>query len=592
MGPISRYATEFFVTIQGKAKTDWISRFLLAWVYLFFLKLKNHGGIYSKNGKEIKGIKNIFVSMLNGLIFSVCLSCSVWANLSSVKYVHDTIMDLKNIEIIVDEDVNANSPNSVRYLLEKIDDANEILNGVRITDYANSSISKPNLVDSTVAYNNIRDMIKIPADFIIELAAITSFSFQISASGEYVIDWGDGTIENITKTDTVLTTYSHTYSVSQKYTVLLNGMATGYDASDSVPAITFNNSTNKEKITAVYGSLGKIFGTVNGVNPSFYQAFLGLKIKTVPATLFSGINGSTMRPYMFYQLFYTTTLQTLPSGLFADLSGEPSNYMFYQLNAYNGSLNSIPADLFSGLYGQPGDYAFARMFVSTNIKEIPQGLFSGINGVPKNNLFYETFASCKNVKSIPADLFSGIRGTPMHSTFSSTFSNSGIETVPAGLFSGIVGVGSTNTFSNTFYNCTSLKTIPSGLFSGITRAGYGTFSSTFKGCTSLEKIPTGLFGTITGALNTNAFNQTFMGCTSLTEIEDGIWDISGVTNASYNNMFNSTFAGCTALTSASPTVAAGNPTKLWEKFTVYTGQGAFNGNEFMADYDDIPDAWK
>lgn len=565
---------------------------MLAGVCVFFLKLKNHGGVFLKNGKGIKSVKNILLSILNGLIFSVCLSCSVWAKVSSVKYVHETIMELKNIEISVDENVNANSPNSVRYLLEKIDDANEILNGTRITDYANSSISKPNLVDSTVVYNNIRDMIKMPDDFIIELAATTSFSFQISASGEYVIDWGDGTIENLTKTDTVLTTYSHTYSISQKYTVFLNGMATGYNASDSVPAITFKDSTNKEKIIAVDGSLGKIFGTINELNPSFYQAFLGLKIKTVPSTLFSGINGSTMRPYMFYQLFYTTPLQSLPSGLFADLSGEPSDYMFYQLNAYNSYLDSIPADLFSGLYGQPGNYAFARMFVSTGIKEIPQGLFSGISGVPKNNLFYETFASCKNIKSIPADLFSGIRGALMHSTFSSTFSNSGIETVPAGLFSGIVGVGGTNSFSNTFYNCTSLKTIPSGLFSGITRVGYGTFASTFKGCTSLEKIPAGLFGTITGAFNTNAFSQTFMGCTSLTEIEDGIWDVSGATNASYTNMFNSTFAGCTALTSASPTVAAGNPTKLWEKFTVYTGQGAFNGNEFMSDYDDVPDAWK
>ena len=52
------------------------------------------------------------------------------------------------------------------------------------------------------------------------------FQFEISAAGDYTIDWGDGTSETITK-DVESIMYSHVYNKYGQYTVKISGVSTG-----------------------------------------------------------------------------------------------------------------------------------------------------------------------------------------------------------------------------------------------------------------------------------------------------------------------------------------------------------------------------
>ncbi len=482
-------------------------------------------------------------------------------------------------------------------------------------------------------YHSVLDITpEFKGDFEITLVGASSFSFDISASGNFAVSWGDGSVETIEKLDTTNKRYSHPYSTAGNYSVKLAGLATGYNSDTRTAAISFYNSANKDKITKISGGVGRIFPNIGTSMPRFYRAFADIEgLQEIPDTLFTGINGAPVSnmfdgtfmmnfglksipgnlfngingepaPAMFMTTFSNcSALESIPEDLFNGISGQPASDMFYMtFSGCSGLKGSIPGNLFSGVRGAPASKMFYGTFGNCSglTGSIPGNLFSGIVGVPAANMFEGTFNGCRGLTGdIPATLFSGITGLPANSMFFQTFKGCiGLESVPATLFSGISGRPASSMFNSTFDGCKSLASLPSGLFSRINGATVsGMFSNTFAGCDGLRgSIPTGLFGTFTGSLVTNMFNSTFKGCSGLTGISDGIWNLTGVLNSgTTNGNFQDIFNGCVGIQTASPNIAPGSPTKLWQKFTPGVGTvGGFAGCTEMTDFDNIPAGWK
>ena len=352
-----------------------------------------------------------------------------------------------------------------------------------------------------------------------------TISFDINASGTFTVDWGDGSaIETYNSVDTV--TPTHTYEDNGPFTVILDGAATGgYDNGGVLKMNCSDNWNMSYKLRGISGSLGAIFGTINGVNPSFEDAFNGCDYLSggIPATLFSGISGAPVES-MFKNTFNNTSVSgSIPATLFSGISGAPADYMFS--GTFSNCVNltgSIPATLFSGISGAPATGMFQNTFQSADnlTGSIPATLFSGISGVPADYMFAYTFDASGVSGPIPATLFSGISGAPAEGMFENTFSwATGLNgPIPAALFSGISGAPASRMFLQTFSWATGLSgPIPAALFSGISGAPADyMFSGTFEGSGVSGSIPATLFSGISGAPAESMFHQTFYGCSSLT----------------------------------------------------------------------------
>ena len=270
-----------------------------------------------------------------------------------------------------------------------------------------------------------------------------SFSFKISAAGTFYIDWGDGTTEIVTKTDTKDTTYSHTYSTAGAYTIGIGGQATAYNASIYTAAISFYVNSSQTEIASIDGSLGAIFGTLTrGANnqPLFYQTFYNATNMTgsIPSDLFAGISGAPASD-MFQDTFYGCSgLTSIPSDLFAGISGAPARYMFSGTFSGCSGLTSIPSDLFAGISGAPARYMFQNTFdgCSGLTGAIPDGLFGNLTGAPAERMFDSTFYGCSKLTSIPENLFGNISGTAQNYMFYYTFSNCTSLTGPSARING------------------------------------------------------------------------------------------------------------------------------------------------------------
>ena len=347
--------------------------------------------------------------------------------------------------------------------------------------------------DDTCVYTSCNDdytllngtCVKFEPEFTITTTSTTSsFSFQISAAGNYTISWGDGNVEQISKSDVTLATYSHNYNTAGKYEINISGQATGYNTDVNTPSVSFSQNKNIAKIS---GSLGAIFGTLsNGDNPRFKETFYACTNMSGP----------------------------IPADLFAGITGNPTKRMFTGLFSDCSSLSGeIPADLFSGLTGAVTEYMFNNTFY--NCKKltggIPSGLFR-VTGTPQMYMFYQTFRGCTGLTGTIGDgLFAGIKGAPAKAMFQDTFSqilprDGGTDmnltgSIPANLFAGISGAPASMMFFNTFYGCSKLSgAIPGDLFKGIKGQLNGTqaFQYTFEKCAGLTGyIPSELFAGVT-----------------------------------------------------------------------------------------------
>ena len=425
----------------------------------------------------------------------------------------------------------------------------------------------------------------------------SSFSFKISAAGKYAIDWGDGNIERITKTNTTETTYIHTYDSAGEYTIGIGGKATAYSTSAETAAVSF---LYNGKIAEISGSLGKVFSTLSdGTQPRFYRTFEGCSgLTSIPENLFAGISGAPASN-MFSNTFYGCSgLTSIPADLFAGISGAPASSMFSGTFSGCSGLTSIPENLFAGISGAPASNMFSNTFYGCRgLTSIPADLFAGITGAPAEYMFLYTFSECSGLTSIPADLFAGIQGAPVTGMFYGTFYRCTDLTgeIPADLFAGIQGAPAEKMFYNTFNGCSSLTSISKGLFAGIQGApAIAMFAYTFYGCSGLTgKIPEGLFAGITGSPASYMFENTFYGCSGLTgEIPLGLFG-TFTSNTPQIDMFLNTFNGCSGLTG--PSARQPDGTYLYDYFNTATSShvgNMYSGATGLSDYSSIPAAWK
>jgi hypothetical protein len=194
-------------------------------------------------------------------------------------------------------------------------------------------------------------------------------SIYLSAQGNFTIDWGDGSaVENITRTDTTLTDYSHKYTANGVYTVTLRGRATGYSSDEYTAAVRFSaqDNTHASLIKTLKGDLGAIFPILNSSDtgsPRFIETFTNsIELTSIPENLFAGLQGPPVSR-MFYGTFhYCTSLTSIPAGLFAGISGPPAEHMFNSTFYGCMGLTSIPENLFGNLSGPPAPYMFAYTF--------------------------------------------------------------------------------------------------------------------------------------------------------------------------------------------------------------------------------------
>ncbi len=365
----------------------------------------------------------------------------------------------------------------------------------------------------------------------------TSAGFEMTAGGTFYIDWGDGTVQKITRNVTGHTTYSHTYSQSGSHNVRFAGQATGYSTTTQSThstinyndvAISFAGQTN---LTGISGSLGSIFSTIGdggtlATQPRFAMTFRSCTNLrgSIPAELFTGVHGQPVR-YMFNTTFWNTKLSGNIPPLFKDLSGSPAEEMFANtFYGLSGLTGSIPSGLFGNLSGSPAENMFKQTFCDCSglTGSIPSNLFGNLSGTPAAFMFGATFYGCSGLTgSIPSNLFGNLSGAPAENMFSMTFYGcSGLTgSIPSNLFGNLSGAPAENMFIQTFVNCSNLTgSIPSNLFGNLsgTPAAF-MFGATFYGCSGLTgSIPSNLFGNLSGAPAEYMFRQTFNGASNLT----------------------------------------------------------------------------
>ena len=351
----------------------------------------------------------------------------------NVKYIHDAILAKWNVSVgynsaLTNKSVAAN----MKYLLAAIDVANKKIGGSSKV-YSGTSYATSYAVNKRTADNAIKNLIKKPRTFPFTATTssdTSSFSFKISAEGEFWVDWGDGSdIQVITKSDTNAQNISHTYTTAAAYTIRMGGRATKYYNGNSTAAISFLGNTS---LASVSGSLGKIFPTLSSTSqPRFYRTFYGCtNLTSVPETLLSGVYGAPIRN-MFTEMFYNCT-----------------------------ALTEIPAKLFSTIRGAPAMGLFNGTFYGcTGLTGIPDGLFSGLSGAPAGSMFRYVFYGCSGLTGeIPSNLFGNISGEAASSMYAWAFEGcSGLTgEIPLGLFGNLSGERATTMFYHTFYGCKGL----------------------------------------------------------------------------------------------------------------------------------------
>ena len=221
-----------------------------------------------------------------------------------------------------------------------------------------------------------------------ELTADTTFAFYMSAMGTFYVDWGDGTVDNITRTDTTETLYDHTYTTGGVKTIRFGGLATEY-SSANIAAIWFSNgSATPTLIATLTGSLGHIFPTLENrktKQPQFRQTFDSCtNLSSIPAELFDGVTGNT------HEMFSYTFGRCI-------------------------KLTQIPYGLFSGIYGS-NVAMFYGTFISSGVRLLPDDLFAGVYG-KAYSMFFRTFSGCSNLSGyISPSTFAGLNNSGLYTT--------------------------------------------------------------------------------------------------------------------------------------------------------------------------------
>ena len=305
------------------------------------------------------------------------------------------------------------------------------------------------------------------------------FAFRLSAAGTFYIDWGDGNVEYIERTDNLTNEiYSHTYTTNDAKTIHFGGVPMGYNSDDYMATLQFGSQAGTD-------------WTGNSVNnnllpvSSEYSRHKVKKLTGSATTLLKRI--STVTSYTRLPSFYSVFAE-------CDNLSSVSNELF---NLYNGTI---------GIY-YPRTAMFAYTFYNcVNLNLSNNGaLFNHIhNGAPE--LFANTFRGCSKLKYVSSDTFYGITDG-YRSMFDGTFADCSSLLWPYTNFR--VTNPAKLMFHSTFENCTSIRAFGPVVFApGLTGvAAEGMYEDMFKGCTNLSgSVPTSLFANITPSSSSGNIN--------------------------------------------------------------------------------------
>ena len=130
--------------------------------------------------------------ILFGVLGCLVAVCAHAAQIVNVDYVHKLIAQKWDVSV----PIKANSPMQVanmKYLLTAVDVANEILNGEKTTDYGNGEFATLQVADTVATIQAVDTLVRkeIEYKFFLTTTSTNSFSFSISAAGEFIVNWGD-----------------------------------------------------------------------------------------------------------------------------------------------------------------------------------------------------------------------------------------------------------------------------------------------------------------------------------------------------------------------------------------------------------------
>lgn len=361
-----------------------------------------------------------------------------------------------------------------------------------------------------------------------------SNSVVFRITGNYTVDWGDGTIENFTAS----TLASHKYNYA------------------SISESTLSSRGYKQVLVTITPQPGSNITIVsmNGAAPDNSNLagaslqilnWLDIVINTPNANSVSFVGGGNSEIWPMCERVWLKSFS--PSGF---------NYLSMFLGFI--SLQSVPAFpvtgncsyMFSGcksLTKLPG-FNFSTVSALRNtfntcsvLAELPD-TFNGslISGTGLQG----TFTNCSLLKDIPPSL-AGATPTDISSTFSGCYL---IKSIPD------LNYSSVTTISNAFSNCISLESFPTTVFPAIT----GTATSVWSGCRSLQEINVSF-------LSATSLNGSFFGCITLRKAtlttSASLTDVSNLFSTCDSlaevNLFNTTsvtaatsmFSGCKTLSS-------------------------------------------
>ena len=298
-----------------------------------------------------------------------------------------------------------------------------------ITESGSSRVSW--VVPGTVEYNTTYTAVWEDDKFQVATTSLSNgdtFQFELKATGEFYIDWGDGIVEYISRTtvNDSPSTYSHTYAntSSKAYTIHFGGSATGYNGDGTNYDIAFacgNNSTSN--VAAVSGSLGTLMPTLNsGVSatdfPAFIGTFSGCPFVSIPNGFFAGVTGASQS--MFKNTFAGTSITSIPSDLFSGVTGSAAS-VFQGTFSGCAALTTIPENLFGGITGTAANMFDSTFKNCTSLTQLPNNLFQNIvvSSSLSTDMFKDMFSGCTNLGksaingtagtySVPATLFANL----------------------------------------------------------------------------------------------------------------------------------------------------------------------------------------
>jgi surface protein len=369
----------------------------------------------------------------------------------------------------------------------------------------------------------------------------------LSATGNYTVDWGDGSsTENISSGVQA----QHQYTYSSLSSVVMGSASTNSvtftDAGDLVnwTAHGLQNGTavSFSSITSTTGiSINTIYYVVNKAADNFQVS------STVGGSALAlTTNGSGL---LYFPLYKTAVVTVIPNGgnltglnfskkhSQSSLSIHSAPWLDIDINSsYLTSLTVSPGstinlyDLEIFKLNENAVTNFSVLFVYCYaLKSIP--LLNTSSGTNFSSMFYY----CRSLQTIP--LINTSSGTNFLTMFCGCYS---LQTIP------LINTSNGTNFSSMFNSCYSLQTIP------LINTSNGTnFSSMFNSCYSLQTIP--LINTSNG---TN-FSSMFNSCYPLQTIP--------LINTSNGTNFSSMFNSCIALQTI-PLINTSNGTNFSSMF--------------------------